>query len=63
MTDTTKEKGMSEHGIVKCSECNKVIRQCRCMAGHRNVTYEICGACQNSDASGGELDVDFSTPL
>ena len=42
------------HGIVKCKECKNVIRQCRCIEGHNNVTYETCPKCQKILDIGGE---------
>ena len=37
---------MSNHFIVKCAECNKVIRQCRCPSCDKTVTFEICSECE-----------------
>lgn len=37
---------MDGHGIIRCSECDKLIAQCRCIEGHRNVSYQVCTECQ-----------------
>lgn len=34
------------HERVVCSQCKAVIRQCRCIAGAHNVTYEVCNKCK-----------------
>jgi len=34
------------HRIVKCSECDKTIGQCRCMKCDKTVVYEICDECK-----------------
>jgi hypothetical protein len=33
------------HEIIQCSECGKIIRQCRCMAKDKPVYFEVCGDC------------------
>lgn len=47
---------MSEsHFIIKCSKCNTVIGQCRCMAQNKEIRYEVCEAC--SGLKGHSVDV------
>ena len=33
------------HGKTVCRSCKKVISQCRCMEGHKNIVYETCHEC------------------
>lgn len=33
------------HGITKCSKCDTVISQCRCI-DHKEVRYVVCDACK-----------------
>lgn len=40
------------HEIVKCSKCDKVIRQCRCMDKNKPIVYEVCQECQRKAAGG-----------
>lgn len=35
----------SGHKIVKCSECDKIIMQCRCMDKDKPIEYRICEEC------------------
>ena len=37
---------MHNHMITKCSECDTVISQCRCMSKDKSVTYELCDECK-----------------
>ena len=34
------------HFIAKCSECDEVISQCRCMCCTKTVRYTICAKCR-----------------
>ncbi len=34
------------HGKTICKLCDKVVRQCKCMEGHKNVTEVVCDSCQ-----------------
>lgn len=34
------------HFIIICSECGKVISQCRCPAENKTKTYEVCKECK-----------------
>lgn len=36
------------HQIVKCSQCNRIIRQCRCMGTNKPTVYEYCGCNQKN---------------
>lgn len=38
---------MHNHKMVKCRECEYVIRQCRCINACKNVEYELCDSCRN----------------
>lgn len=38
---------MTEHYIVICKECGKIIEQCRCMAMDKTKIYRICDECLN----------------
>ena len=40
---------MTMHYILKCSTCDKVISQCRCMAGNKDVKYKVCDECREKD--------------
>ena len=33
------------HFCIKCSECGRVITQCRCFDPNKIITYRICGSC------------------
>ncbi len=33
------------HGKTVCKLCDKVVRQCKCFEGHKNVTETICDSC------------------
>jgi len=35
------------HFITLCSECGKVIKQCRCMSCDKIKTYEVCEECKS----------------
>ena len=37
---------MSGHGIFKCSKCEKIVAQCRCLEAHKNIEYIICDECK-----------------
>lgn len=37
---------MSDHFILKCSICGKVIAQCRCIDANKTVRYAICDSCK-----------------
>jgi hypothetical protein len=37
---------MSNHFIEICSECGKVISQCRCPAEDKTKTYKVCNDCK-----------------
>lgn len=37
---------MSQHFIEICSECTKVIMQCRCPSINKETRYSICKECQ-----------------
>ena len=45
---TEERTNLMSHGIIKCSECGKVILQCRCIEGHKNVTYQVCDECKTN---------------
>jgi hypothetical protein len=35
------------HGKVICRQCGTTISQCRCIEGHRNITYiDRCASCR-----------------
>lgn len=36
---------MHGHFVMKCSKCEKVISQCRCMDGNKPVRYCVCQEC------------------
>lgn len=36
------------HFVKYCSECNKVISQCRCMDCRKTVLYDICDECKKN---------------
>ncbi len=39
---------MNTHGKVVCRKCAAVVAQCRCIEGHKNVTYvDTCSKCNN----------------
>lgn len=33
------------HGCLKCVSCERIIMQCRCIEGHRNVVWGLCETC------------------
>lgn len=37
---------MHNHQIKKCSSCDTVISQCRCMDKNKTVIYELCEECK-----------------
>jgi len=39
---------MHSHQITRCSNCNTVISQCRCMSKDKTVVYELCSDCKDS---------------
>ena len=56
---------MTTHYVLKCSTCDKVISQCRCMVGNKEVKYKVCDECREKDRTniievcricGGEVD-------
>lgn len=40
---------MTEHFIIKCEKCQRVIAQCRCISTDKKIRYEVCSDCQMSD--------------
>ena len=40
---------MTTHYILKCSTCDKVISQCRCMAENKDVKFKVCDDCREKD--------------
>lgn len=38
------------HGRVECSECHKIIQQCRCMENGKTVEYTVCVSCKDNKA-------------
>lgn len=34
------------HGIIKCSSCNKIIAQCRCLSTYKKIEYSVCENCE-----------------
>ena len=37
------------HFVEYCTECKKVISQCRCMSNDKTVKYSICKECQKKE--------------
>ena len=37
----------TSHHIIRCSDCDIVISQCKCMASDKTVLYELCNICKN----------------
>lgn len=40
-------ENMSDHYIVKCSNCDKIMKNCRCSSPHKEVKYDLCDTCKN----------------
>lgn len=40
---------MHSHHIKKCSSCDKIISQCRCMSKDKTITYELCDKCKDNE--------------
>lgn len=38
------------HGRVECSECHKIVQQCRCMESGKTVEFIICPTCKADKA-------------
>jgi len=38
------------HFIEYCSECKKVINQCRCLTTDREVRWSVCDDCKQKEA-------------
>lgn len=51
----------SSHSITRCSICDTVISQCRCMSQDKTVTYAICNKCREEETT--EDQVRYSNPL
>lgn len=43
------------HFMVVCSECGKIITQCRCPSENKTKTYEVCKECQEKELKKNEL--------
>lgn len=43
------------HFIIICSECDKVISQCRCPSLNKTKTYEVCKECQDKKENENEI--------
>ena len=40
---------MTTYNVLKCSACDKVISQCRCMAVDKDVKFKVCDDCREKD--------------
>jgi len=38
---------MSDHFVLKCKKCKKVIAQCRCMDCNKTIKWGYCQECQD----------------
>ena len=36
------------HEKIVCPKCEKVIKQCRCIEGHKNTIYRLCDSCKDN---------------
>lgn len=41
----------SEHFLVRCKNCQKIIKQCRCNGG-KKLTWELCSDCKTKQREG-----------
>lgn len=39
------------HGKVVCKTCSVIISQCKCIEGHKNVSYGVCANCADAHPS------------
>ena len=44
-----KTMALDQHLIIKCSQCQKVILQCGCIAINKPIEYRICKDCTNKE--------------
>lgn len=51
---------MATHYIVRCDDCDKVIRQCRCPSwgNSKPVMYETCDECKTKEKEDGNTERD-----
>lgn len=60
---------MSGHFILKCSECGKILMQCRCPSLDKPVIYKVCDDCtdkkplESPDAKGIDWWNDFGSTI
>ena len=37
------------HGKIVCKSCDKLMAQCRCVEGHKQVSYSLCEDCKGKN--------------
>ena len=52
---------MADHFIKYCTECNKIMTQCRCMACDKTVLFGVCDECKQkqNEASNSNPNIDI----
>ena len=50
-----KELKLNGHGKIVCKICKEIITQCRCMEGHKHITYIICDKCKSKEDLCGKI--------
>jgi len=38
------------HFMIVCKECDKIIKQCKCMDKNKEVKYDTCEECKDQNA-------------